>query len=179
MHASLGHLLTACALFVLAAGLTFEYFRFQDALHVATQEHLSYHAALSQTACARDPHVRAIEWRGQVLDCQVARLILERTPRKSAYILWWNQSAWVALWQRIAHDTIVVTVLCTVLITSVVGFGMHTLSYMHLNKNMASTFDKFAKRQQQHMLALPPAYHSPLIPQRRLNPQKLYVEDVD
>ena len=169
------YFLGACLLFVFGAGLTYEYLRFQDALHVAEQEHASYHKALNDTACARDAQVRAIEWRGQVLDCELARLILLRTPRKSAYILWWNQSAWVALWQRITHNLIIMTILCTVFITSLLWSGMHMLSSMHLNRSMTQTFDKYQQRNQT-MLALPAPQRGYFQRPSRV-PQKIYVDD--
>lgn len=168
------HFVGAALLFIFGAGLTYEYLRFQDALNVAEQEHMSYTTALRETACARDEQVRAIEWRGQILDCSVARLILNRTPRKSAYILWWNQSAWVGLWQRITHNLVIMTILCTVLVTSMVGFGMHMLSSIHLNRSMTQTMKEFA-REQRKVLALPPPPATFRRQQRVF--QKIYVDD--
>lgn len=140
---------------LLLAGCIEEYLRFQDALNIATQEHFSYQLALNNTACAKDETVVSIEWKGSVLDCQLARLVLQRSPLRSAYILWWNQSAWVSLWKLIAHNTLVVTVICVVIITSFMGFGMHAISSMHLHKQMANTITQM-NRQRDKMLALPP-----------------------
>ena len=165
------YFLGACLLFVFGAGLVYEYVRFQDALHVAEQEHTSYHKALDDTACARDVQVRSVEWRGQILDCELARLILLRTPRKSAYILWWNQSAWVGLWNRVTHNLVIMTILCTVFITSLMGFGMHTLSTIHLNRNMMQTF----AQQQQRVLALPEP--SKYMHRATTSRKKIYVDD--
>jgi hypothetical protein len=167
------HILGATLFLIACAGITFEFFRFQDALNVATQEHASYFEALKDTACAKDVQVVSVEWKGSVLDCNLARLILQRSPRRSAYILWWNQSAWVALWQRVAHNSLILTIISVALVISFVGFGMHAVSSMHLHRQMSQTLDKFQKRQR--ILALPP----PSAPVYFKQPQKRRViEDI-
>lgn len=161
-------ILLIVALGVIGAGLTFEYFRFQDALHVATEEHRSYVMALNDTACAKDSRVRSIEWRGQVLDCNLARLILQRTPRASAYILWWNQSAWVSLWQRITHNIVVMTIICTVLVGVTVNAIVNAFTTLHLTRTIERQYSAHRrlsiKPRQERVLALPP----PPQPQRQV-----------
>lgn len=148
MHWS--QVVTATCFLLLCAGLTVEFFRFQDALNVAEAEHESFRHALNGTACAKDFSVVSIEWRGQVLDCNLARHVLQRSARKSAFILWWNSSAWVALWQRVAHNALILTLLAAVGIVALVGFSVNALQQVHF----VNSFKRIQRRQQQP-LALP------------------------
>lgn len=160
------HVLGATLTFVFCCGLTYEFFRFKDALNVATQEHEMYQVALRDSICAKNPEVVSVEWRGQVLDCNVARLILLRKPRETAFMLWWIQGWFSGLYQRVAHNQLILTIL----IIAFIGFGMQMLANMHMNQKLTQVFDKFEHVQERAVKLLPAPQPAPRMfaPKRRV-----------
>ncbi len=93
---------------LLVGGGRHEYLRYMMALEVAIDRHTMLDMALKKSACRTEGTVVA-EWEGQRVDCNGARIALRGDHKHTAFMLWWADSAWVALWRLTGHNLYVVT----------------------------------------------------------------------
>jgi cell division protein FtsB len=115
---------------VVTIWLTHESIRYYDAHKLVIAQRQRWEGALHQESpCAQSQRVRSIEYRGQVIECNALRLLMEQPVVTVAFSLWWKTSWWMHLHETLVQNTLILTILAIVIIVCTFMFGAQLLAH--------------------------------------------------
>jgi hypothetical protein len=123
-------------LLILAVWSIHESIRYYDGHKLVVSQRQQWEGALHKDSPCSQPKVRSIEYRGQVIECNALRLLMEQPTLTIAFSLWWKTSWWMHLYQSLIQNTLILTILAIVTIVCMFMFGTQYLTTIKWQKEL-------------------------------------------